>query len=599
MTRFPMLFLLQLVVWCGNQHGAVSTWRAISCPGDPMWLQLCPMKKWLLVVGFCSTISYPRTGVVTPPNCVGPLGSAVDGAGLNLMGVRLRSTTSSPQNADIEHIKLVWDVNVNGIWDPLLDLVIDTRPGSELLNDNGMLFYHGPQQPLAVLSNTFLQCNTAFIPDSPPANGVGPTPGTNSRDISGTEGCYIALMAIVKIGNQPIHRTKFGLGLEAIAGDVPGTRGNSSFSFSSGFSSSRNPQASNQTIDIFGGLPGPTDERDSHARLIRAVTNAEDTFTKLTLTGGDYGDGLKSRFRERTIGAGTREAIAIVGALCDGGPMATDRVPILPVIPGAPPQIAGGLNSVPCVPAPNTDGVAAGIISAILHFEVSEQIYNLLGTVRLYADMDCDGIFFEPNELVQQRVPYHNHPTQDAYAFFNRKQDGILRTVSGVPVAGGCPLGGGVAGVDASPLPLILIWTVDINDDLVHATNLYGPHQRARAQQVDGVNVDGDIELTTTTPINMNGSSSCDSDSGCDCEGSSCIPDDCEEEEHCICINQGHCDEPCPSDHCGFIQDGSNDASSQEFEMSTTLLNIANVWHRSTLSFGGHQSNGHNSKYMT
>ena len=510
--------------------------------------------RWVILNNFV-----PRMGVVTPPNCTGPLGSPLDGAGLNLMGVRLHTTISSPQNADIEYVKLVWDVNVNGVWDPLLDLVIDTRPGSDLLQDNGALFYHGPQNPLAVLSNSVIGCNTALIFDDAPAVGIGPVSGTNSRLTPSSEGCYIGFLAIVKIGDQPIHRTKFGLDLEAIAGDIPGSPGNTSFTFSSGFSSSRNPQASNQTVDIFGGLPGPTEE-GTRARLNRAVTNAEDTFTKLEFTGGQNGDGLKSRFRAKEIGPGTREAIVFAGALCDGGPLATDRVPILPTLAGTPPQIAGGLISVPCVPAPNTDGVAAGIISAILHFEVSQSIFNLLGTVRLYADMDCDGIFFEAGELVQQRVPYYNHPTTDAYAFFNRKQDGVLRTPAGIPVAGGCPFGGGPAGFDASPLPLILIWTVDINEDLMHSANLYGPHQ-ARAQQVDGVEVDGDIEITSTTPVNIPTSGEGD------CEGTSCVPDDCIAEEHCECIDDDQCFDPCPSASFGpncFFQSVPENVNSQD-----------------------------------
>lgn len=401
----------------------------------------------------------PDTSIIAAPNCPGALGGAIDGAGLNLMAVRINTTISSPQNADIQYVKLVWDVNANGHWDPLIDLVIQTKPGSELLKEGGALFYNGPQQPLAFLSNSTITCalGTADLGVALPQ--VGPGAGTNTR--AGAEGCYIALLAIVKIGDSPIIRTKFGLQLKAYAGDIPGTTGVSSFNMSSGFSSSRNPQASNATVDIFGGLPGPQGPFD---HINNGTGNPESTFEPLQFEGGQNGEGLLTRFRAPRIEPGTREAIMYTGALCDGGIVAVQTANILPAIAGSPPTIAGGVAAMPCIVSAGTDGLATAISSAILKIEAPPELLHLVGTVRMYADLDCDGILFETGELIQERVPFYNEPTHEMYVFFNREQNGTLFAPGGAILAGGCAAVGVPGAIDASPFPLIIIYTADINN---------------------------------------------------------------------------------------------------------------------------------------
>jgi hypothetical protein len=427
----------------------------------------------------------PDMSILLPPNC-GVAARAFDGAGLNLMAVRINTTISSPQNADIQYIKLVWDVNANGLWDPLLDLVLQTKPGSDLLNPDGVLFYNGPQQPIAALSNSgampAVRCGGIGIPDTAPAVGIGPASGTNSR-AGATDGCYIALLAIVKIGNTPINRTQFGLQLKAYSGDIPGTSGISTFTFSSGFSSSLNPQASNATVDIFGGLPGVETPFD---HINNGAGNPESSFAPLQFNGGQNGEGLLTRFRAPKVEPGTREAIIYAGALCDGGFLATNLANILPAIAGAPPTMAGGLGSMPCVPSAGTDGFVTGLGIAILKIEAPPELIDLVGTVRMYADLDCDGVLFEPGEEIQQRVPFYNEPTREMYVFFNRDQNGFILTPAGVPLAGGCAAVGVAPGADASPFPLIIIFTADINNQSssgrvgghIAAQQLGGPFER-------------------------------------------------------------------------------------------------------------------------
>ncbi|MBI1729609.1 hypothetical protein HY229_02765, partial [Candidatus Acetothermia bacterium] len=178
------------------------------------------------------------TSVILPPNCE-HFASTDSDTGMNLMAVRLKPTISSAADANITLIKLAWDVNVNGLWDPLLDLVLQTKPGSDLDSPAGAVFFNGPQNPLAFLVNSDddgpLGDHACFIgaDDEGEEIGVGPNNGTNSTGAD-TDGCYIALLAVVVIGDSPKTGSQFGLSLEALAGDIPGTNGISSYTFSSG-----------------------------------------------------------------------------------------------------------------------------------------------------------------------------------------------------------------------------------------------------------------------------------------------------------------------------------------------------------------------------
>ena len=324
----------------------------------------------------------PDTSIVQGPHCssVNELGSLDDDLGINLIAVRLMPTVNSAAEADIREVKLFWDVNANGIYDPLLDLELQRKPGSHLDTQEGAVFYYGPQSPMAIMPDTTGgtpddRC-VVGIEDSMPDFGEGPAFGTNSRGVPSTDGCYIALLAIVVVGENPTTGSQFGLSLEALAGDIPGTTGANSFTFSSGFSSSRNPQASNVRLHMVGGTPG------SHTPLEHISNGSgspESHVAKLTLTGGQQGEGLLTRFRAQEIIPGTREAIAIVVGICDGGVLANSNISILPSIAGSTPSMAGGLSSAPCIGREGTDGYGTGINGATLVFR--GPLARYMGTV--------------------------------------------------------------------------------------------------------------------------------------------------------------------------------------------------------------------------
>ncbi|MBI1730537.1 hypothetical protein HY229_06580 [Candidatus Acetothermia bacterium] len=452
----------------------------------------------------------PDTSVILAPNCTAPVGNAVDGQGLNVMALRLKPTISSAADADIKTVELVWDVNANGLWDPLLDLVLQTKPGSDLDTPAGAVYFNGAQSPIAFLSNTPGITPSAPIParcaitagdavvvaGSSGHLGVGPASGTNSRPLAGggtNNGCFIALLAIVTIGDSPKTGSQFGLSLEALGGDIPGTTGISSYTISNGFSSSRNPQGSNVRLDMIGGLPS------SHTPLEHISNGSgspESAVRPLTFTGGQKGEGLLSRFRALEIDPGTREAIAMVVGLCDGAELANTTAAILPAIAGAPPTIAGGLASLPCIKSAGTDGYATGINGATLIFR--GPLARYMGTVRMYVD-ECsvfgaaaapagagvcnvsggnvapttatiqgggDGFLFQAGELSEQATPSFNEQTGEAIVQFGGRQEQILYTGNGSVVAAGAdPATPAIGGTTVGTRPLIILWTVDIDQN--------------------------------------------------------------------------------------------------------------------------------------
>jgi hypothetical protein len=446
----------------------------------------------------------PDMSILLPPNCpVAPgLGNIDDNMPMNLMAVRIVPTIGSASEADIREIKLVWDVNVNGLWDPLLDLVMQVKDGSGLDSQDGIVFFNGPQNPLAIMTHrggagvpcTVNSGDVAVIPGF----GIGPAAGTNSR--GGTDGCYMPLLAIAVIGDNPTTGTQFGLQLEALAGDIPGTAGLSSFTFSSGFSSSRNPQASNVRLHMVGGSPS------SHTPLehiSNASANPESNVATIQFSGGQLGEGLLTRFRDHEINPGTREAIAMAVALCDGAFLASANAAILPPIAGAPPTIAGGLTSLPCIGSAGTDGFATGVNGATLIFR--GPLARYMSTVRMYTD-ECsllgggalglglcaaigggvvaapttasdtgggDGLLFQPGELSDAAIPIFNEQTGEAIVQFGGRQEQVLFTGNGNVVGHGSdPACGGpapIAGCGTTPAagttPLILMWTVDVDQN--------------------------------------------------------------------------------------------------------------------------------------
>jgi hypothetical protein len=264
---------------------------------------------------------------------------------------------------------------------------------------------------------------------------------------------------------------------------------------SSEFAPEDNPQASNILLMAIGGHASA-----SLASTIRNISNgsgnAETSITVLHFTN------LVTRFRENVITAGTRDAILMALAICDGSVEANDQVTFLPPIAGASPTIAGGLAALPCIASKGTDGLNTGIGGAMI--VIPPPLSKFVRIVRLWVDLctgvsgagaqTCtgpnryavngggNGILFEQGELVQQVIPRYNPATGEAIAIFGQRQDQVLFTTSGMPIVAADPLCAngnalvalpngaqacGSALGPANPNPLILIATADIGEDAV------------------------------------------------------------------------------------------------------------------------------------
>jgi hypothetical protein len=74
-----------------------------------------------------------------------------------------------------------------------------------------------------------------------------------------------------------------------------------------------------------------------------------------------------------------------------------------------------------------------------------------------------DGFLFQAGELTEQVTAQYNEATGEAIAQFGGRQEQILFTGNGNPVANGSDFLAGTAG--AGTAPLVLIWTVDIDQN--------------------------------------------------------------------------------------------------------------------------------------
>ncbi len=171
----------------------------------------------------------PTTSVVPTPNCPGPL-PIPDAFPLRVAALKLTPTIGSWQDADIVELQLIQDMNCDALYDPGVDLVMQTKSGQELRQGASVSFINGPASPLFVVGPAF----------------AAPT---FCAPFLGAQG----IMVVVKIGPNPVSGTQFGLSLEGLSVDIPGLGPSG---FSSGFSSSQNAQGSSIRLQVIGGGTG-------------------------------------------------------------------------------------------------------------------------------------------------------------------------------------------------------------------------------------------------------------------------------------------------------------------------------------------------------
>jgi hypothetical protein len=179
--------------------------------------------------------------------------------------------------------------------------------------------------------------------------------------------------------------------------------------------------------------------------------NVETDVAKLTISG------LLGRFSQTEIRPGDREVIAMVLGVCDAGSIANTNLALLPDIVSGTPAIAGGLAAMPCISLGGGDGLHTGVNGAILTF--MGPLAQHMGTVRMYADLNLDGILFQGGDLVQQTVPMAQ-ANGEVIAQFGGRQGQFLSTSGGAPLIAPDPTAIGIPGLN---LPRVIVFTVDVS----------------------------------------------------------------------------------------------------------------------------------------
>lgn len=106
--------------------------------------------------------------------------------------------------------------------------------------------------------------------------------------------------------------------------------------------------------------------------------------------------GLPTRFRETEIKAGTREVIAAVLYVCEGGVTMTDAAKIQPAFTDVGPQIKDYPNSLACRNSSSPDAFGTRLLRVLV--KVSGNV-NAVGKMYLYDDANDNGALFEQGEM--------------------------------------------------------------------------------------------------------------------------------------------------------------------------------------------------------
>ncbi len=225
-----------LIYATGCPTGAVLSTDQFTTTGIPASLTGSPNSTsvagaWVLANDWVATTGVAPSGHCNP----GPPPTSWP---LNVMGFLITTTITNAHDADIQELDIYQDTNFNGRWDPGIDLQMASKTGADL--DAGRaLVYNGGASPVFVLRPSGTLCRTF--------------------PIALANFCAVSILAVVKIGPNPISGSDFALQLEAYAGDIPGALPGgpaAGAAISNSFGASANPQGSNITLHIIGGSAG-------------------------------------------------------------------------------------------------------------------------------------------------------------------------------------------------------------------------------------------------------------------------------------------------------------------------------------------------------
>ncbi|MBI3660452.1 T9SS type A sorting domain-containing protein [Candidatus Acetothermia bacterium] len=194
-----------------------------------------------------------------------------------------------------------------------------------------------------------------------------------------------SFLITVDLGPNAKSGANLMINVTAEANDIV-TRGTDSVS--SDFQDTFRSQTSNIVLNALGtvGLFGINNGSGSPESGVRAVDVS----------------GLNGRFRDEKVTPGTREAIAAVVYVCEGGTPVTPNVVILPAVAAAAPTIAGYPGALACVTSSNPDTFATRLLRVRVGVSGNS---GAVGTLRLWDDANDNGVLFESGEFVLSSSP--------------------------------------------------------------------------------------------------------------------------------------------------------------------------------------------------
>jgi hypothetical protein len=297
------------------------------------------------------------TGVVAGSDCIPP--GPVDNhpTHVTMLSVRVSGDPNAPANADVRALRLAFDGNRDGFFQAGQDTLIGMEQAGSCLYTE-CLFSFGRTTPMFTVPN----------------------------------GGAIAIIIMVDLG--PASRPGANLSIVATAESnnivTMGPAG-----ISSDFNDTFRTQASNIILNA------PSNVVNLYG-LNNGSGNAESGHKVVELSG------LKTRFRDEEIKAGTREAIAAFLYVCEGGTAISATVIVLPSVAVSGPTIAGYPGALACVNSSAPDGFGTRILR--VRVGVSGNV-GAVGTMRLYDDGNDNGVLFEGNELVLSSNPINGIAT--------------------------------------------------------------------------------------------------------------------------------------------------------------------------------------------
>ncbi|MEM4413917.1 MAG: T9SS type A sorting domain-containing protein [Candidatus Caldarchaeum sp.] len=304
------------------------------------------------------------SGGVAVTTC--PAGGVNDGVGTEIAQVEVKWVNGVINPGDVDEVVFFQDTTPNGLFDGALhDTVLASAPGSVLASPSGWTFSTGGNAAFNIAAGGNAIYGVAIkLAATPGANFFG----TVSVNLIPDDNAFPTTPTISS-RIHPLFQPAVSL-ITLVGPQIPG---------------------GGVQLTGYGAGSGRFESTINRLR----ITNIGPT-RQFAVP-----DPLSNPRINTNPRAGDNDAILAIVAICEGGSLPGGVASLLPF---APPQIAGGLAAIPCVPNPlGTDGINTKIEELKFRFEGAPA--SGLGAVTLYINSDNDAFLMETPVLGDTVLP--------------------------------------------------------------------------------------------------------------------------------------------------------------------------------------------------